>query len=149
LTSGVMPFALEAADKAAAAFNLEPRYPFFDKRLTEFCLALPAEQKMHRGWTRIIMRRAMDGVLPPQIQWRGGKSNLGSNFQHGLKLGKAQLDSIVANDLTLIEDYVDLNALRSLYDRFNSNQDLSHDAFLAIWKSCSLALWLKDANLHK
>ena len=148
LTAGVMPFALEAADKAAAAFGIEPRYPFFDKRLTEFCLALPPEQKLHRGWTRIIMRRAMAGVLPPKIQWRGGKSNLGANFQHGLQLGREKLERAFNHDLTLIEDYVDLDSLRSLYQRFETNKDLSHDDFLAIWKSFSLALWLKDANLH-
>ena len=148
LTAGVMPFALEAADKAAAAFGIEPRYPFFDKRLTEFCLALPPEQKLHRGWTRIIMRRAMAGILPPKIQWRGGKSNLGANFQHGLQLGREKLERAFNHDLTLIEDYVDLDSLRSLYQRFETNKDLSHDDFLAIWKSFSLALWLKDANLH-
>ena len=148
LTAGVMPFALEAADKAAAAFGIEPRYPFFDKRLTEFCLALPPEQKLHRGWTRIIMRRAMTGILPPNIQWRGGKSNLGGNFQHGLKLGQEKLRQIFNQDLTLIEDYIDLNSLHSLYLRFDNDEDLSHEKFLTIWKSFSLALWLKDANLH-
>ena len=148
LTAGVMPFALEVADKAAAAFEIEPRYPFFDKRLTEFCLALPPEQKLHRGWTRIIMRRAMTGILPPKVQWRGGKSNLGANFQHGLQLGREKLEQVVYHDLTLIEDYVDLDSLRSLYQRFETGKDLSHDDFLAIWKSFSLALWLKDANLH-
>ena len=125
LTSGVMPFALEAADKAAAAFGIEPRYPFFDKRLTEFCLALPPEQKMYQGWTRIIMRRAMAGILPSKIQWRGGKSNLGPNFQHGLQLGQEKLDRIYNQDLSLIEDYVDLDSLRSLYQRFAAGKDLS------------------------
>ena len=148
LTSGVMPFALEAVDKAAAAFGIEPRYPFFDKRLTEFCLALPSEQKLHRGWTRIVMRRAMAGILPPKIQWRGGKSNLGPNFQHGLQLGREKLEQILDHDLTLIEDYVELNSLRSLYRRFEADENLSHDDFLTIWKSFSLTLWLKDVNLH-
>lgn len=148
LTAGVMPFALEAADKAAAAFGVEPRYPFFDKRLTEFCLALPAEQKMYQGWTRIVMRRAMEGVLPPQIQWRGGKSNLGANFNHGLRLGQEKLDRVFKQDLISIADYIDMPILRSLYQRFSSGKDMTHLEFLAIWKSLSLALWLKESNLH-
>lgn len=149
LTAGVMPFALEAADKAAAAFGLEPRYPFFDRRLIEFCLALPPEQKMHHGWTRIVMRRAMKGILPPKIQWRGGKSNLGANFNHGLHLGQKKLDLVFKQDLTLIEDYVDISALRSLYLKFSSGKEMTHVEYLAIWKCLSLALWLKESNLHK
>jgi hypothetical protein len=35
------------------------RYPFWDKRMIEFCLSLPPEQKIKKGWTRMIMRRAM------------------------------------------------------------------------------------------
>src|SRR5262249_11755998 len=36
LTAGIHSFYFEVADKAAAAFCVEPRYPFFDKRLVEF-----------------------------------------------------------------------------------------------------------------
>src|SRR3989442_1386598 len=52
LASGLIPFGLEIADKASAAFCVDARYPFYDKRLAEFCLALPAEQKLFNGWTR-------------------------------------------------------------------------------------------------
>ena len=40
LTQGVMSDILEVLDRAAAAFSIEPRYPFWDRRLVEFCLAL-------------------------------------------------------------------------------------------------------------
>ena len=73
--------ALEVADKSAAAFGVEPRYPFFDRRLIEFCVGLPEEQKFDRGWPRLLFRRAMDGILPPEIQWRSWKANLSPNFQ--------------------------------------------------------------------
>ena len=59
ITSGLEVYALEVLDKAAAAFSIEQRYPFWDKRLVEFCLAIPAEQKLNNGWSRMIMRRAM------------------------------------------------------------------------------------------
>lgn len=147
LTTGSMNFALEVADRAAASYGIESRYPFFDKRLIEFCLALPPEQKIYRGWTRIIMRRAMEGILPPSIQWRGDKSNLGSNFNHSLRRGQKELDSAMAEDLEYIEDYLDIPTLRSLYHRFSSGEDLSHSDHLAIWKSLSLALWLKQTQM--
>ena len=49
ITSGLQIYALEVLDKAAAAFSIEQRYPFWDKRLVEFCLAIPAEQKLNKG----------------------------------------------------------------------------------------------------
>src|SRR5256885_791866 len=76
LSDPTYAWALEAADKSAAAFGLEARYPFFDRRLIEFCLALPAEQKLGQGWNRIVMRRATEGILPSEIQWRPKKGNL-------------------------------------------------------------------------
>ena len=80
LTQGIIPLVLEVADRAAAAASIEPRYPFFDRRLAELCLAMPADQKLRDGWTRRVMRNAMDGILPPAIRWRGGKANLSPNF---------------------------------------------------------------------
>ena len=76
---------LETADKAAAAFGIEPRYPFFDRRLIEFCVGLPEEQKFANGWPRAHLRRAMEGILPPEVQWRSTKSNLGPNFYRRLR----------------------------------------------------------------
>ncbi|MEJ2649820.1 MAG: lasso peptide isopeptide bond-forming cyclase, partial [Sedimentisphaerales bacterium] len=74
LRSGIIPLSLELLDKTATAFSLEPRYPFYDRRLVEFCLSLPAEQKLSNGWTRSILRRSMEGVLPQEVQWRLRKS---------------------------------------------------------------------------
>ena len=75
LLPGWLRRVLEIIDRATAAFSIEPRYPFFDKRLVEFCLALPTNQKLYRGWTRIIMRRAMANILPEIVQWRVGKND--------------------------------------------------------------------------
>lgn len=76
----MIPFILEVADKAAADYSIEVRYPFFDKRLVEFCLALPSDQKFSQGWIRIIHRRALDSIMPREIAWRFGKSCLGATL---------------------------------------------------------------------
>ncbi|MFO8234489.1 MAG: asparagine synthase-related protein, partial [Bacteroidales bacterium] len=36
-------------------------------------LALPAEIKRKYGWGRYILRKSMEGLLPPEIQWRNDK----------------------------------------------------------------------------
>ena len=73
LKSGFIQYEMELVDQISAPFSIELRHPFFDKRLVEFCLAIPTEQKFSNGWDRMIMRRAMQGILPKEIQWRKKK----------------------------------------------------------------------------
>jgi len=52
------------------AASLESRVPFLDHKLVEFATSLPEKMKL-RGWTtKYALRRAMRGVLPPQILTR-------------------------------------------------------------------------------
>jgi asparagine synthase (glutamine-hydrolysing) len=147
LTSGLIPNALELADRAAAAFSLEPSYPFFDRRLMEFCLALPPEQKLHQGWTRVVMRRAMTNILPVEVQWRTTKANLSPNFKRRLfDCERERLDEVILNDPQVIQEYVDLPALRAAYHRYLS-QPTSDDDALAVYGAVTLALWLRRTGL--
>ncbi|MCE7699855.1 MAG: lasso peptide isopeptide bond-forming cyclase, partial [Methanobacterium paludis] len=45
-------YVLEMLDRGTAAFSIEPRYPYYDKRLIEFCYAIPDEMKFKFGWDR-------------------------------------------------------------------------------------------------
>jgi len=147
LTSPLLPYALEVGDKAAAAFSLEPRYPFFDRRLMEFCLALPPEQKLHQGWTRVVMRRAMDQILPDAVRWRVGKADLSPNFKRRLwDRDRDLLDDVIVNDPQVIEDYVDVSALRDAYRRYAS-QPMAEDDALTVYSAVTLALWLRRTGL--
>ena len=146
LTWGIMPFTLEVLERAAAAFGIEPRFPFWDKRLVEFCLALPPQQKVNGGWTRIVLRRALADILPVDVQWRGSKSNLGPNFEHGLlTYERKRLEEVILKDSGTIERYVNIDSLRHAYRRFASRGG-GEDA-LTIWKAVSLALWLQHTSL--
>ena len=146
LTQGLVPFALEVADRAAAAFGLEPRYPFFDKRLAEFCLALPADQKLRDGWTRFVLRGAMTGILPEAVRWRGGKSDLSPNFVRAL-LGAqtAALKEVVFGDAATIAPYVELGAVRAAWRRLLDTE--SEQDALVVWQVVTLALWLRRTGL--
>jgi asparagine synthase (glutamine-hydrolysing) len=146
LTSGFNAYILEVADKATAAFSIEPRHPFYDRRLAEFCLALPPEQKLHQGWTRVIMRRALAGLLPDKIAWRGGKANLSRNFARGLlAFERETLEDVILNDSQTIEAYVDMTALRKAYNQYVSHEGNADS--LTVWKAVTLALWLRHTGL--
>ena len=57
-------------DQMSMAASLESRVPFLDHKLVEFAARMPDAMKL-RGWTtKYVLRRAMRGVLPPQILTR-------------------------------------------------------------------------------
>jgi asparagine synthase (glutamine-hydrolysing) len=147
LASGLIPYVLEMADKAASAFALEPRYPFLDRRLIELCVALPPEQKLRGGWTRAVVRQAMDGLLPEEVRWRAGKADLSPNFMRQLLDRDREIvaDVIVRNP-DVLEDYVDISALRRVYDRYTAGSMSDADA-LTIHRTVVLGLWLQRAKV--
>jgi asparagine synthase (glutamine-hydrolysing) len=57
----------------AEVLGRETRYPYLHRPLVEFCLGLPLDQLVRPGETRSLHRRALAGVLPPQVARRSSK----------------------------------------------------------------------------
>lgn len=70
----------ERYDRVAAPLGIEPRDPFLDRRVLAFCLSLPPDQIERDGWPKIVLRRAMAGLLPDSVRWRVGKEHVGWQF---------------------------------------------------------------------
>ena len=62
---------LMKADKMSMASALEIRVPLLDHRLVEYVGTIPGNQKLHGNTTKYIFRKALDGILPEKIVWRG------------------------------------------------------------------------------
>ena len=146
LNSELVTSGFELTDRAASAFSIEARHPFADRRLLEFCLALPPEQKLYQGWSRIVMRRAMNNVLPQEVQWRGGKTNNSAAFTRSLlKFGRPLLEEVILHDPSDIEEYVDVDALPEAYRRYLSRE--THKDGMRVWTAVALGLWLRRTRL--
>ncbi|MDX8510733.1 lasso peptide isopeptide bond-forming cyclase [Mesorhizobium captivum] len=148
LSTGLVPHAFEVLDKAAANFGVEPRYPFWDKPLVEFCLALPGEEKLHRGFGRLVLRRAMEGVLPPAVQWRRDKIDFTANLVKGmLRNHRDLLDKVLVSDGDRIAPYVNLGEVNAAYARLLSKPDEAAPLDVQyVWRSISLSLWLRQVQ---
>ncbi len=57
----------------AARFGMAFSFPLLNRKVVEFALSLPPTWHVHKGWKRSVYRDAMDGILPPSIQWRHTK----------------------------------------------------------------------------
>lgn len=65
---------LRNADRNAMAHGREVRLPFLNHKLVEFAFALPSRFKIHDGWTKWILRKAMESRLPGELVWQRGKT---------------------------------------------------------------------------
>jgi asparagine synthase (glutamine-hydrolysing) len=64
---------LRLADKNSMAHSREVRLPFLNHELVEFLFSLPPDFKIKDGWTKYILRRSFEDILPPEISWRTTK----------------------------------------------------------------------------
>ena len=148
LTSGTMSRVLELIDLTGAAFGMELRYPFNDKRLIEFCYAIPATQKLHQGWSRYILRGAMEGILPSEIQWRAAKSNIGPGFATTFrKYESGLINEVVVQHPEVLAPYVNSQRLQEAYQHYvvdELGQDMDH---IHLWLGTKLYLWLRSIKM--
>jgi asparagine synthase (glutamine-hydrolysing) len=54
-------------------FSLETRFPFLDHNLVEKTLSIPSDNYIKNGYTKVIMRNALKGILPEKIRMRKDK----------------------------------------------------------------------------
>ena len=64
---------LRIADRNSMAHGRELRLPFLSHELVEFVFSLPAHCKIHKAWTKWVLRLSMNDQLPREIVWRKKK----------------------------------------------------------------------------
>ena len=130
----------EMLDQDSSIFCIDTRHPFYDKRLVEFCYAIPTEMKIKFGFGRYICRIAMDGILPEEIQWRPTKSRIGIVGVNNFLSEKKILERVIKDKEKLIKDYVDLNKLQNAFKISLKNKASGYTIYL--WRVVLFYLWL-------
>jgi len=71
-----LPAILEGEDRNSMASAVESRLPFLDHRIVEFARTLPPDYLCRGGWTKAVLRRALDGLVPEYVLRRPRKLGL-------------------------------------------------------------------------
>ena len=77
IESSQLPHLLKYEDRNSMANSIESRLPFLDYKLVELSLNTNNSLKIKDGWTKFILRKAAETILPKEIVWR--KTKLGFN----------------------------------------------------------------------
>jgi asparagine synthase (glutamine-hydrolysing) len=98
--------------KVAAAHGLEVAFPFLDRDLIAFLMAIPGEVHARHGVPRVLLREAMRDILPESIRTRTWKSDFTQLVNHSLREDAAAiLETMSADCLGVRFGYLDADRL--------------------------------------
>jgi asparagine synthase (glutamine-hydrolysing) len=121
----IQPAVLEELNHVASTRSVEPRFPFWDPRVVEFCLSLPPSVKRNQGTGKQILRSGLAPVLPEKVRTRTDKTEFRASVTHALVHSALDLQSVAKEMEDALDPYVDIEVARSTVDRF------VHDPFAA------------------
>lgn len=126
---------LRYEDRNSMAFSVESRVPFLDHRLVEYSIALDNKWKVRDGWSKYILRKAVESSLPKEVVWR--KNKMGFVTPHGewkLRLQKQLIEYV---DSVQCPELINKPYLRKLC----SEEITSANHLSEFWKIISFLKW--------
>jgi asparagine synthase (glutamine-hydrolysing) len=138
LESGRAVLEREVLDRFAASFSIEHRFPFHDRRLVEFALAIPEDQRWRGDQTKYVLRQAVGDLLPDTVRRRMTKAEFSYMFS-GMVEREGTGDLFRTLRLAQ-EGYVDPAEVRQTYQRslMTGGRDLS-----AVWMILATERWYR------
>jgi asparagine synthase (glutamine-hydrolysing) len=136
LEDDTVPAFLEQLDFASARAGLELRHPYFDRRVVEYCVALPSDVRLRDGWTRWIQREGLRDIVPADILWLPEKISLGGSlFSNIVRTHWQELTALVESGGGLAASFVDRAALADALRRGSSGEPQALSDLVAVLRT--------------
>jgi asparagine synthase (glutamine-hydrolysing) len=129
---------LVKVDIASMAHSLEARSPFLDHEFMEFAATIPSDLKVRGREKKIILKRALAGILPEEILHRP-KMGFGVPIDHWLRheLKDLAYDTLLSPQ-ALARGYFRPEAVKRLLDEHTRG---AADWHYLLWTFLMLELW--------
>ena len=149
LSSGLFSFALEHTGRVYARHGVEARHPFLDKRLVEFCIALPSSEKLLRGVPRGILRESMRGLMPEKVRRRVVKNDFSPAFVTGLlRKDRERVHGLLLElERHGPAEAINFQAMRAWYEATNEAKSCREEDVLSFLLTLGTAHWLRRNEL--
>jgi asparagine synthase (glutamine-hydrolysing) len=135
---------IELDERAASSFSLEKRHPFNDRRIIEFALALPEEQRW-RDNPKFILRKAIGKFLPPSVHERVLKADFSCIFAQALLA--ESMDAAFRSLAVASMGWVDGDRILTAYEAMETcyrRGDVAYRFHIApLWMVFGVELWFR------
>lgn len=129
-----MPHLLRYEDKNSMRHSIETRLPFIDYNVLETALSINNQYKINNGWTKYILRRVVNGILPKNVVWRKNKFGFEAPVKSWLDVTEIQMKEFVENSKILQEITNNIK-----FEKLNEKQK---------WKLFNIAKWEQIFNVR-
>lgn len=130
---------LMKVDKMSMANSLEIRVPLLDHRLLEFMAKVPGNQKLRGFQTKAVFRKALEGMLPQNIVYRG-KQGYSLPVKNFLRTHLKEYLTDTLKSSPVIRDNTNADCVQRLLDEHMSYQ---HNHNHLLWGLMHTAIWHK------
>ncbi|OIP05204.1 MAG: asparagine synthase (glutamine-hydrolyzing) [Bacteroidetes bacterium CG2_30_32_10] len=131
-------------DRCSMQYSIESRTPFADDLpLIELLFSIPANYKIHNGWSKLLLRESLKGIIPEPIRTRKDKLGFSTPQYQWLKEINAAI-KINIKELAIYDDYKIVNT-EKMFKNWDAIFSNSHSAKSAdfIWRYLNFLLWKK------
>ncbi len=128
-------------DRNSMAHSIEVRHPFLDHRLVDFSVNLQLKHKIHKGWTKYILRKAMKD-LDKEIRWRKDKKGFTTPQEKWLK-NELKENILAAFDNSVLQEMgmIDAKKFQQHYKDFVQGKSMLNSP--DIFRTYITELWAK------
>lgn len=96
---------LRYEDRNSMWHSIEARTPYVDDReLVEYVFSIPGAYKIHRGWSKYLLREAMRGAIPDAIRLRRDKLGFATPARRWLDRLWPEVSPVVAEQMAGLLD---------------------------------------------
>jgi asparagine synthase (glutamine-hydrolysing) len=123
----------------------EIRYPFLDRDLLEFILAIPREQIVRVGTRRSLMKRALVGIVPDEILKRRRKAPTHQTNARDRRIAGPSLDVLGKHNLSSLLGIVNWNGFLQVLEKAKHNKETSTHL---LSRTLELEVWLRHLSSY-
>jgi len=139
-----LSYAIGENDLLASRFGIEYRYPFLDRRVVEFLIAIPERQRWWMDRPKAILRRALRDVLPEEVRERRTKAEFSVVLDREVR-GRlaAQVEKLIRDSVLVQMGVVDRAGMLRRFRAVVEGRDETASRW-AVFNFIGLELWSRS-----
>jgi asparagine synthase (glutamine-hydrolysing) len=133
--------------------TVDVRHPFLYRPLVEFGLCLPPQFRSQPGKHKLVLRQALEGILPKQVADRTGKGGMSPRFAWSLSREHRRIEELLTDPILADLGCISASRLRQAVEGARSGKGkrvvpLLSALALETWLRVRAGRWTVRSDMH-